>query len=165
MRKPVFGVSNQVQHKPGCTATEDGKRLEISDLGRRGIVLSVWPKQRRWSASRLPRRWSVSLFSHMQKADFLTTRHTLCKELTPRPSQTHWRQHLTVFLQSLGRNLSHLNSNPRDWLESFSPPFYDQSREFLQFHRHFMWYKILTCASLIAFSSFYIYFDISRLNR
>ena len=23
-RKPVFGVSNRVQHKPGCTATEDG---------------------------------------------------------------------------------------------------------------------------------------------
>ena len=29
VRKPVFGVSNQVQHKPGCTATEDGQRLEI----------------------------------------------------------------------------------------------------------------------------------------
>ena len=24
VRKPVFGVSDQVQHKPGCTATEDG---------------------------------------------------------------------------------------------------------------------------------------------
>ena len=24
VRKPVFGVSNQVRHKPGCTATEDG---------------------------------------------------------------------------------------------------------------------------------------------
>ena len=24
LRKPVFGVSDQVQHKPGCTATEDG---------------------------------------------------------------------------------------------------------------------------------------------
>ena len=31
VRKPVFGVSDQVQHNPGCTATEDGKRLEISD--------------------------------------------------------------------------------------------------------------------------------------
>ena len=39
--KPVFGVSDQVRHKPGCTATEDGWRLEISDLGSRGIVLSV----------------------------------------------------------------------------------------------------------------------------
>ena len=33
MRKPVFGVSDQVQHKPDCTATEDVLRLEISDLG------------------------------------------------------------------------------------------------------------------------------------
>ena len=33
MRKPVFEVSCQVRHKPGCTATEDGQRLEISDLG------------------------------------------------------------------------------------------------------------------------------------
>ena len=41
VRKPVFEVSDQVRHKPGCTATEDGYMLEISDLGRRGIVLSV----------------------------------------------------------------------------------------------------------------------------
>ena len=33
-------VSDQVQHKPGCTATEDGYRLEIWDLESRGIVLS-----------------------------------------------------------------------------------------------------------------------------
>ena len=39
VRKPVFGNFDQVQHKPGCTATEDGKRLEISYLRRRGIVL------------------------------------------------------------------------------------------------------------------------------
>ena len=24
LRKPVFGVSDQVPHKPGCTTTEDG---------------------------------------------------------------------------------------------------------------------------------------------
>ena len=41
MRKPVFGVSDQVRHKPGCTFTEDGERLEVSDIGSRGIVLSV----------------------------------------------------------------------------------------------------------------------------
>ena len=40
-------VFDMVQHKPGCTATEDGNRLEISYLGRRGIVLSVKRKQRR----------------------------------------------------------------------------------------------------------------------
>ena len=41
VRKPVFGVSDQVRHKPVCTATEDGERLEISDVGSRGIELSV----------------------------------------------------------------------------------------------------------------------------
>ena len=40
VRKPVFGVSNQVRHKLGCTATEGVKKLKIADLGSRGIVLS-----------------------------------------------------------------------------------------------------------------------------
>ena len=39
MRKSVFGVSDQVRYKPGCTDIENGKRLEISDLVSRGIVL------------------------------------------------------------------------------------------------------------------------------
>ena len=38
VRKPVFGVSDQVRHKPVCTVTE---KLEISDLKRKGVVLSV----------------------------------------------------------------------------------------------------------------------------
>ena len=38
MRKPVFAVSDQVRHKPSCAVTENGKSLEISFLGRRGIV-------------------------------------------------------------------------------------------------------------------------------
>ena len=41
MTKSVLGVSDHVRHKPGCTATEDGKRLEIWDLQRRGNVLSM----------------------------------------------------------------------------------------------------------------------------
>ena len=41
IRKPVFGVSDQVRHKLGSTATEDGEMLEISDLQSRGIVLSI----------------------------------------------------------------------------------------------------------------------------
>ena len=41
MRKPVFGVSNQARHNPGCLATEDGHRLEISALGSKGTVLSM----------------------------------------------------------------------------------------------------------------------------
>ena len=40
MRKPVFGVYDQVRHKPGCTATEDGYMLEISDFESRGIVFA-----------------------------------------------------------------------------------------------------------------------------
>ena len=34
-------VSYLIRHKPGCAATEDGQRLEISDLESRGIVLSM----------------------------------------------------------------------------------------------------------------------------
>ena len=41
VRKLVFGVSDQVRHKLGCTVTEDGWRLEILYLGSRGIVLSM----------------------------------------------------------------------------------------------------------------------------
>ena len=41
VRKPVFGVSDQVRCKPGCTATEDGQKLEILDLESREIVLSM----------------------------------------------------------------------------------------------------------------------------
>ena len=41
MRKPVYRVSDQVQHKPGCTTTEHGERLEISVLDSIGIVLSL----------------------------------------------------------------------------------------------------------------------------
>ena len=41
MRKLDFRVSDQVQHNPGCTAAEDGYKLEISDLGSRGIILSI----------------------------------------------------------------------------------------------------------------------------
>ena len=32
-------VSDQVQHKPACTVTEDGLTLEILELSRGGIVL------------------------------------------------------------------------------------------------------------------------------
>ena len=40
-RKPVFQVSNQVRHEQSCMATEDGYRLEVSDLGSKGIVFYV----------------------------------------------------------------------------------------------------------------------------
>ena len=37
MRKPVFRISDQISHKTSSTFTEGGQRLEISDLGSRGI--------------------------------------------------------------------------------------------------------------------------------
>ena len=39
-RKPVFGVSDIVRHKPACAATIASKRLESSDIKTRGIILS-----------------------------------------------------------------------------------------------------------------------------
>ena len=55
MRKPVFGVFNQIRHKAGCihVATKYCYMLEILCSENTG---------------------SVSLFSHMQKADFLMAR-------------------------------------------------------------------------------------------
>ena len=42
IRNSAFGVSDQVLIlKPGCTNTEDGYMLEISDLGSRRIVSSM----------------------------------------------------------------------------------------------------------------------------
>ena len=35
VRKPVFGVSDLVRHRPVCTTTQNSWRLEISDLGSR----------------------------------------------------------------------------------------------------------------------------------
>ena len=37
MRKPVFGVSDLVRHKPGCAVIEDG--LKFLYLGSRRIIL------------------------------------------------------------------------------------------------------------------------------
>ena len=41
--EPVREKTNNYgfRHKPGCTVTEDGSRLEILDLESTGIVLSV----------------------------------------------------------------------------------------------------------------------------
>ena len=41
MRQPFFGVSDQIRHKPGCTAIEGGYGLEISDLDRSGVALCM----------------------------------------------------------------------------------------------------------------------------
>ena len=39
--KTGLWVSDQVRHKPGCAASEDHWRLDISDLENRGIVLTM----------------------------------------------------------------------------------------------------------------------------
>ena len=41
VRKPVFGISDQVRHKLACTVAEKGRKLEILDIRSKGIVLSV----------------------------------------------------------------------------------------------------------------------------
>ena len=43
-RKPEFGVSGQVRHRPVCTVTEEGKKLEVSGLRRRrgGICSTIF---------------------------------------------------------------------------------------------------------------------------
>ena len=40
MRKPVFGICEQVGLKPACSASEASESLEISDRETRGIILS-----------------------------------------------------------------------------------------------------------------------------
>ena len=39
VRKPVFGVSDLVRHKPGCKLQEMARGLKFRDVGSRGIVL------------------------------------------------------------------------------------------------------------------------------
>ena len=51
-RKNIFHwnrrmVSDQVQHKPDCTSTEESWKLETLNNSKGEIVLSVWRKQRR----------------------------------------------------------------------------------------------------------------------
>ena len=69
VRKPVFGVSDQVRHEPGCTTTEDGKRLEISDLGSRGLY---YPSSENKGADR--EAVLRLCFRICKKAGFLTAR-------------------------------------------------------------------------------------------
>ena len=45
MLKPVFKICNQIRYNLGCAATEDGKRLEISDLGSNRIAPYIYRKQ------------------------------------------------------------------------------------------------------------------------
>ena len=40
VRKPIVGVSDQVRHKPGCTATEDGRYLNFRIWKAGGLYYS-----------------------------------------------------------------------------------------------------------------------------
>ena len=72
MRKPVLGVADQVRHKPGCTATKDGQRLEILDLGS-GVIDILGKTKALISCTVTPLLICAS--SHnMQKPGFLMTR-------------------------------------------------------------------------------------------
>ena len=72
MRKPVFGVFDQVRLKPACSASAARKRLEISDTKTRGIILSKqWTTKvlirlrgsAGWSAPLLLASWQKQAFS------------------------------------------------------------------------------------------------------
>ena len=72
-RKQVFGVSDQIPHKPGCTATKGGYRLAFSDLESRDIVLCS--KNKGADQLRGDREADLRLlFSHMQNVGILMTR-------------------------------------------------------------------------------------------
>ena len=62
-------VSQQVRHKPACTVTEAGYKLEISDLRREEIVLCRENKGADQLCSYCT--LSASFVSHMQIVDFL----------------------------------------------------------------------------------------------
>ena len=62
MRKPFFWVSYRVRLRPDCIATEEGLRLEISDLESRGIALSC--------SENKDAEISAFVFAYMQKNRF-----------------------------------------------------------------------------------------------
>ena len=72
--KTCLRVSDQVRHKPVCTATEDGQRLEISDVGSKGLY---YPYSKNKGADQLRGNREADLrlcFRICKKAGFLTTR-------------------------------------------------------------------------------------------
>ena len=79
-RKPVFGVFDQVRHKPACSATETSQSLEIANVETRDIILSSQRTTKAlirlrgctgWSAPLLF-AYGISRFSH-DVAQFLST--------------------------------------------------------------------------------------------
>ena len=74
MRKPSIGVSDQVRHKPGSTALEDGGRLEISDFRKmRGCTIIYVEKFKAPISCTNYRTADHAFVSHMQKTDYFMT--------------------------------------------------------------------------------------------
>ena len=74
MRKPVFGVSDQVRLKPACSATETetSYSLEIAAKASRGIIYYLGSEQqRRWSDCANAQADLRLCCSHMTKTGFL----------------------------------------------------------------------------------------------
>ena len=82
-------VSEQVRHKPACTITEKSWKLEISDLCRRGIVLSLVAETKalvsyceadlRQAKFRLSHGSNLKLFNQFNMAFCFVA---ICKQLT-----------------------------------------------------------------------------------
>ena len=76
VRKPVFGVTDKDPHKPGCTATEDGRRFEMLDLGCRESVVSMLHKTKALKARTSSAHvfaYAKSMFSHGEANIHLAT--------------------------------------------------------------------------------------------
>ena len=67
-------ISNLVRHKPGCTATEDGQRLEISDLGNKSDHTIYVVKTKALISCVVTPQLSYTFVLQMPKAGFLMMR-------------------------------------------------------------------------------------------
>ena len=67
MRKPVFGVCNQVRFKPACSTAEASKRIETMGIEIRGIIPS------RERITKMLDVQADQCCSHMAKIGFLMT--------------------------------------------------------------------------------------------
>ena len=65
MRKPVFGVYDEVRLKLACSATEVRKRIEISAIASRGFILSRQRTTKALIRLRGCAGWSALCCSHM----------------------------------------------------------------------------------------------------
>ena len=72
IRRPVFGVSDQVKHKSGCT-TDPQQMARGLKFRSTGIALSMLCKIKALISCVVTSQLICTCFSHMQKAGFLMT--------------------------------------------------------------------------------------------